>query len=47
MAVMALPYIDAHAVLVASMLGRPVGTVTEQLSRADARLRAALGGQRP
>lgn len=41
--VVALHYFDGHPVpVVAAMLGRPVGTVTKQLSRAYARLRTAL-----
>ena len=57
-AVMALPdvesqvvilhYFDGHPVpAVAAMLGRPVGTVTKQLSRAYARLRSTLKEDQP
>jgi RNA polymerase sigma-70 factor (ECF subfamily) len=41
--VVVLHYFDGHPVpAVAAVLGRPVGTVTKQLSRAYARLREAL-----
>ncbi|HEX4613627.1 MAG TPA: sigma-70 family RNA polymerase sigma factor [Urbifossiella sp.] len=41
--VVVLHYFDDHPVpVVAAMLGRPVGTVTKQLSRAYARLRVTL-----
>jgi DNA-directed RNA polymerase specialized sigma24 family protein len=40
-----LRYFDGHSVqAVAQITGRPLGTVTKQLSRAHARLRARLKG---
>lgn len=46
--VVMLHYFDEHPVpAVAAMLSRPVGTVTKQLSRAYAHLRAALEDQSP
>ena len=40
-----LAYFGGHAVAeVAEMTGRPVGTVTKQLSRGRERLRGTLGG---
>jgi RNA polymerase sigma-70 factor (ECF subfamily) len=46
--VVLLHYFDGHAVAaVASILGRPVGTVTKQLSRAYERLRAPLEDLHP
>jgi RNA polymerase sigma-70 factor (ECF subfamily) len=46
--VVILHYFDGHPVpAVAAMLGRPVGTVTKQLSRAYARLRSTLKEDRP
>ncbi|HJZ59461.1 MAG TPA: sigma-70 family RNA polymerase sigma factor, partial [Gemmataceae bacterium] len=46
--VVILHYFDGHPVPdVAAMLGRPVGTVTKQLSRAYARLRSTLKDDRP
>ena len=45
--VVILHYFDGHPVpAVAAMLGRPVGTVTKQLSRAYARLRSTLEDDR-
>lgn len=46
--VVMLRYFDGHAVRdIAEILGRPVGTVTKQLSRAHARLRRELEARRP
>jgi RNA polymerase sigma-70 factor (ECF subfamily) len=46
--VVMLHYFDGHPVAaVAAILGRPVGTVTKQLSRAYARLRGMLEDSRP
>ncbi len=46
--VVVLHYFDEHPVpAVAAILGRPVGTVTKQLSRAYARLRTTLTGTDP
>ncbi len=46
--VISLRYFDGHTVReIAEITGRPIGTVTKQLSRATERLRSALGSEKP